>query len=120
MNTDEIVRSIDDEISRLQRARSLLAGTTGIRRAGRPAKSAATKATSFVPAEFTAQPAKRRTMSAAGRARVAAAQKKRWAALKAGATAAVTPKAKPGPKPKSKKTGGRTASQPAATIELQS
>jgi hypothetical protein len=62
VNIDVIVQSIDEEIERLQRARSLL---TGSPKRGLPA-------------------AKKRTMSAEGRARVAAAQKARWAKAKRG------------------------------------
>jgi hypothetical protein len=59
MNTDEIVQTIDAEISRLEQVRALLAGhTTPLKRG------------------------KRSTMSAEGRARIAAAQRKRWAAKK--------------------------------------
>jgi hypothetical protein len=57
MNTDEIMQTIDAEISRLEQVRALLAGhTTPLKRG------------------------KRSTMSAEGRARIAAAQRKRWAA----------------------------------------
>jgi hypothetical protein len=67
-----IIEAIDAEISRLQQVRSLLAQSTGIgtkiatagRKAGRPAKKA------------------KRTLSPEARAKIAAAQKKRWAAAK--------------------------------------
>jgi hypothetical protein len=59
MNTDEIVQNIDAEISRLEKVRALLTDHTAPLKRG-----------------------KRWTMSAEGRARVAAAQKKRWAAKK--------------------------------------
>jgi len=59
MNTDEIMQTIDAEISRLEKVRSLLAGHTAPLKRG-----------------------KRSTMSAEGRARIAAAQRKRWAAKK--------------------------------------
>jgi hypothetical protein len=55
MNTSELITAIDAEISRLQQARKLLAGSTG------------------------ARGIKPGTMSAAGRARISVAQKKRWA-----------------------------------------
>jgi hypothetical protein len=58
MNTSELIAAIDAEISRLQQARKLLSG------------SAATRGS------------KPGTMSAAGRARISAAQKKRWAQWK--------------------------------------
>jgi hypothetical protein len=59
MNIDEIMQTIDAEISRLEKVRALLTGHTA------PLKRA-----------------KRSKMSAEGRARIAAAQRKRWAAKK--------------------------------------
>jgi hypothetical protein len=59
MDLDAIVQDIDAEISRLEKARALLTGHT----AGEPTR-------------------KRSKMSAEGRARIAAAQKKRWAKKK--------------------------------------
>jgi hypothetical protein len=59
MDLDAIVRDIDAEIGRLEKARALLTGHT----ASGPAK-------------------KRKPMSAEGRARIAAGQKKRWAKAK--------------------------------------
>jgi hypothetical protein len=53
-----------------------------VRRPGRP-KGSANKATSFNPEEFAP---KKRAMSAEGKARIAAAQKKRWAAQNAVST----------------------------------
>jgi hypothetical protein len=58
-----MLQTIDEEIDRLQRARSLLTGN----KRGLP-QAAPTR--------------KRRTISAEGRARIAAAQKKRWAKAK--------------------------------------
>ena len=78
MDTSQLIANIDDELARLKQVRALLAGGddgAGIKR-GR-------KATSF---EFGG-PHKRSTMSAEGRARIAAAQKKRWAKLKKAAAA---------------------------------
>jgi hypothetical protein len=63
MNIEAIVQTIDAEIDRLQRARSVLTGNVA------PSKRAA-------PAR------KLRTMSAEGRARIAAAQRARWAKAK--------------------------------------
>jgi hypothetical protein len=57
MNTPELIAAIDAEISRLQQARKLLAGSTGTR-------------------------GSKHVMSAEGRARISAAMKKRWAARK--------------------------------------
>jgi len=64
---------IDAEIARLQRARTLIAGT-GKRGPGRPPKS--------VEALVAAKPKKKRNLSPEGRARIAAAVKARWAAQK--------------------------------------
>ena len=72
---------LDEAILTLQR----LAAGQGKRR-GRPPKwMSATKPADETPVE----PEKKRTMSAAGRKKVAAAQKKRWAAKKAEAKEAV-------------------------------
>jgi hypothetical protein len=62
MNTSELIAVIDAEISRLQQARHLIAGTNSTR------TSTSTK--------------KRRILSAEARARISAAQKKRWAQQK--------------------------------------
>jgi hypothetical protein len=77
MDLGEIVRQLDREIARLEQVRNLLREDEGPQRRGRPAVSS--KATSFNAAKFEERPKKRRTMSAAGRARIVAAQKKRWA-----------------------------------------
>jgi hypothetical protein len=87
MNTNDIILAIDTEISRLQRAKALLTDTFNLthakRKPGRPATTSGSgKATSFNPADFDAKPKTRRGMSAAGRARIAAAQKARWARFK--------------------------------------
>ena len=85
-----ILEQIDAEINKLQQVRALLAGVTiksgniGLlgdttpavaKRRGRPkgSKNASTSSVLAVP---------KRTMSAEGKARIAAAQKKRWAAIK--------------------------------------
>jgi len=64
MESNVILSEIEAEISRLQQVRSLLVGQNGhVRRGRKPGR-----------------PAKRRhTMSAEGRTRIAAAQRKRWA-----------------------------------------
>ena len=75
MNINQILSAIDAEISKLQQARALLIGSTeplGVKRGpGRPKKVSAPK-----PAVA------KRTMSPEGKARIAAAQKKRWAVSK--------------------------------------
>ena len=87
MNTNDIVLAIDAEISRLQRAKALLTDTSSLthakRKRGRPvAASGSGKATSSKLAEFNVMSRKRRGMSDEGRARIAAAQKARWARFK--------------------------------------
>ncbi len=82
MQTSEILTAINEEISRLQQVRNLLADhRTG--RAPRGPRAATAPATTFpFGAGETPAPRKRRKLSAAGRARIAAAQKARWAKLK--------------------------------------
>jgi uncharacterized protein YaaQ len=87
MNTNDIVLTIDAENSRLQQAKALLTDTSSVTHAKRkPGRQAATsgsgKATSFNPAESDTRPRKRRALSAEARARMAAAQKARWAKFK--------------------------------------
>jgi hypothetical protein len=66
MDITQLLASIESEIATLQQARSLLAGSDGhVRWSSKPEK-----------------PAKKRTLSASARARIATAQKKRWAAWK--------------------------------------
>ena len=96
MNTTEILFAIDEEMSRLTQVRSLLGGldtaafvperlTPGTTpKRGRP-KGSKNKATSFDPTEFSLP--KRRTMSPEGKARIAAAQRARWARQHAEAVA---------------------------------
>lgn len=68
MNTSDLLSEIDSEISRLQQVRNLLAGTNGAStRVARPGKPLLRK---------------KRTMSAEGRAKIAAAQRARWAKQK--------------------------------------
>jgi hypothetical protein len=74
MDTTEILQTIDAEIARLEKARALLNGhVSAPAKRGRPTKSLA--------AVNTVKPA-RRKVSAEGRARIAAAQKARWAKAK--------------------------------------
>ena len=82
MQTSEILAAIDEEISRLQQVRNLLAGNE-YGRVSRGPRAAAVPATAF-PFGAGQSPAQRkpRKLSAAGRARIAAAQKARWAKLK--------------------------------------
>jgi hypothetical protein len=69
METSTILAAIDAEIQRLQHARTLLSGDTVVKRGpGRP------KGSSPVP--------KRRPLSPEARAKIAAAQRARWAKAK--------------------------------------
>jgi hypothetical protein len=90
MDTRDILLAIDVEIAKLQQAKAILSeGSTAKRRPGRPAKALSTGYNSVgaKTAELAQRPKKRRTMSAAGRARIAAAQKARWAKSKKTASA---------------------------------
>ena len=87
MHTNDIILAIDAEISRLRQAKALLTDTSTLthakRKPSRPiAASGSGKATSSKPAGFNVTTRKRRGMSDAGRARIAAAQKARWARVK--------------------------------------
>ena len=66
MDTTALISILDAEIANLREARTLLAGQDGHVRRGRK----------------LGRPAKKRTMSAEGRARIAAAQRARWAKQK--------------------------------------
>jgi hypothetical protein len=73
MERNEIVAALDDEISRLKQVRGLLAGTKG---------TVTHAATSFGFGAKEKTPRRKRHLSAAARARIAAAQKRRWARQK--------------------------------------
>jgi hypothetical protein len=77
MEVSRIIAEIDAEISKLQRARELLSGTTAAAKTGkgpgRPKGSKNAKA-----AVVTAVPRKRK-LSPEGRKRIADAMKRRWA-----------------------------------------
>jgi hypothetical protein len=84
MNTSEIIRTLDEEISRLQRIRQLLSTQLSPqKRRGRPPGSAnKPKSTTVKSAPNKAKPAKKtRKLTAEGRERIAAAQRARWAKL---------------------------------------
>jgi len=66
MNVTDIISSIDAEIATLEHVRNVLTGTGGGTRAKKPTKPLR----------------KKRRLSAAARGKIAAAQKKRWAAAK--------------------------------------
>jgi len=68
MSLDHLLFAIDTEITRLQQARTLLAGISTASHEGKPAAPSERKV--------------RRKLSAEARARIAEAQRKRWAAQK--------------------------------------
>lgn len=114
MNRLNILEALDAEITRLQQARTLLADAPDVlpeaealrRGPGRP-KSPARAAK-----ETQAPIARKRTMSPEGKARIAAAQKSRWAKLHKAAKTSIPSK---GPKKQAtkavKKTSGKAASK---------
>ena len=77
MDVNQILSAIDQQILKLQQARAIFAGPdtslTAKRGPARPKRMAA-----------PLQSVVKRTMSAEGEARIAAAQKKRWAAARKG------------------------------------
>lgn len=80
MSTDTLIAEIDDEIARLQQARTLLSGAASpaTKKRGRPAGA--------VKAVAAGRPVKKkRKLSPQGRARIVAAAKARWAKAKAAA-----------------------------------
>ena len=99
MQTSELVAAIDEEIARLEHARALLSGSgTGSAHRWRPSEAFSGLGASG------ARLRKRRTISAAGRARIAAAQKARWAEVKRAAKrAAAATLATAGAAPKTRK-----------------
>jgi hypothetical protein len=77
VEVSRIIAEIDAQISKLQQARALLAGTTApAARNGRGRPKGNKKA---VAAATTAAPARKRKLSPEGRKRIAEAMKKRWA-----------------------------------------
>ena len=86
MQLNQILAGIDQEIARLQHARTLLAGDQP--RRGRPRGSKTIKTVTPAKAAKTAKSAapKKRKLSAEGRKRIAEAMRKRWAERKKSAT----------------------------------
>jgi len=74
MAIDNILAQVDSQIARLQQVRKLLANIGAI--TAHVARKAAK-------APAASKPAKRRRISAEGRKRIAEAQRKRWAAVRA-------------------------------------
>ena len=79
MNRHQIVATLDAEIARLQQVRAVLNGTVTGERRGRP------------PASAKQNTPKKRVLSAEARAKIAEAQRRRWAKSKRAAKKA-TPK----------------------------
>lgn len=83
MNTNEILSALDAEIYKLQQVRSILAGYSAPvalkRGPGRPKKVVAAPQKAATGLQVKTG---KRVLSADGKARIAAAQKKRWAAAK--------------------------------------
>lgn len=80
MEVSRIIAEIDAQISKLQQARTLLAGTTQIatKGPGRPkGRKTATKVAATAPKNATS--GRKRKLSPEGRKRIADAMKKRWA-----------------------------------------
>jgi hypothetical protein len=75
LDTANIIREIELEISRLEQAKAILSGTAVKRSPGRPKRAQSVIKTVAV------EPTKR-VMSAEGKAKIAAAQKLRWAKSK--------------------------------------
>ena len=78
MNTADVLALLDAEIAKLIQARTLIAASalaTGKRKRGRPKSAAA-------PVAKPAKKKAKRNLSPEGRARIAEALKKRWAAQK--------------------------------------
>jgi hypothetical protein len=82
LNTGSILQEIDLEISRLEQAKAILSGTAVKRSPGRP------KQTQAVLKTVAIEPTKR-LLSAEARARIAAAQKLRWAKSRRAAKKAI-------------------------------
>lgn len=99
MNTSSIVAALDEEIARLQNARSFIAGSASPKRRGRPPQ--------FKPA-LSAAP-KRRTLSPEARKKIADAQRKRWAKEKKATVTRVPAKKAPVKRPRVKAAKAKTA-----------
>jgi hypothetical protein len=96
MNVNAILAEIDEEIARLKQVRALLTDEPVKKAVGRPKKAVVA---------IAVKP-KRRKLSAAGRAKIAAAQKARWAEKK-------TPAKKTSPVKAPKKPVASVAATPA-------
>ena len=72
MSREQLIAAVDEEIARLEKVRALLQSDSGAR---------------VATSSFGNRPRKKRVLSAEARARIAAAQKRRWAKQKASQTA---------------------------------
>ena len=95
MEIDEIVRELDGLISKLVQARGILTGPSGLNvinpKRGRPAGSiSASKVANSQPTKPRSKPVAVRSLSREARAKIAAAQKARWAKRRKEAAAAQT------------------------------
>lgn len=79
MDTSVILVALDEEIARLQKVRALLASATN---ASRNTAAAAPKGPGRPKKVVEVSKPKKRQMTAEGRAKIAAAQKERWARLR--------------------------------------
>jgi hypothetical protein len=79
MNVDHILVSIDEQISKLQQARAMLAGSAAATQ--KPTRGRPKKIVVATLSKASDKP-KKRVMSTEAKARIAAAQKKRWAAAR--------------------------------------
>jgi hypothetical protein len=75
MSIETILRTLDLEIARLEATRKLLSGDARLGNTGAAQKQTRHERN---------PPAKRRTLSAAARRKIAAGQRKRWAAVRKG------------------------------------
>jgi hypothetical protein len=83
MAREALLREIDAEISRLEQAKALLSRGEGNRRPGRPISAAKAVGNSSAGEKRVPTVAKKRTLSAQARKKIADAQKKRWAKIRA-------------------------------------
>jgi hypothetical protein len=79
VEVSRIIAEIDAQISKLQQARSLLAGTTSAVRTGPGRPKGSKNAAAPVAATAAPKAARKRKLSPEGRKRIADAMKKRWA-----------------------------------------
>jgi hypothetical protein len=80
MDTTRIIAQIEEQITKLQQAKALLTVSEGKTKAGRP------KGSKTITAAAPETTKTQRRLSPEGKARIAAAQKARWATLKKVAT----------------------------------